>query len=388
MRRRFNNGLQHMAGFSHVAFCSGPAQLAFLLAALEVCGIPPRRCTIQPYPGSAKNDDLKKTLVKACALIGMQTVDADLLPAFTVSDVFRMRASVLTESRLAFWYCQGRPFVAQLIYHFRKTMPDYVIEYYDGLGSHIAALEQEKMRLSVSDAHGVSDLRQLAVQRLMRPDMHLMPEDGLWQKYAPPHSQARTRYVSSSVMLRNIRLVGEILDDISGDRWPLGKGPDIILLPPRFSELRHRGGSEVANELGMDDDLLGMVRSVSRTASILVKTHPRTGAEITHRLEEICAKHDARLYNRQQLVEYILDRSWRRDVAVIGCWSTALLNTVLFGWGRSFCLSKCFIASYIGHEYADDPRMTGDHELMEFSGVNMVNSLQELGDMLREKKIP
>jgi len=268
----------------------------------------------------------------------------------------------------------------------RKIMPDMTFEYYDGLGSHISALEQEKMRLSLSDARGLGNLRQLAIQRLLRPDMHLMPEDGLWQKYAPPHSQARTHYVPLSVMLRNIRLVGEILDNISGDPWPSRKGPDIILLPSRVSELRPPVGSESSaeNELRMHDDLLGIVRSVAKTASILVKAHPRTGAEIVHRLQEICEKHDARLYYRQQLMEYILDRSRRRDVLVIGLErSTALLNTMLFDWGRSVCMSKYFVECYLGYHKRYE-RLLTSIDLLSETGVTIIDSLAELSAFLRE----
>lgn len=385
--RRFNNGLQHMAGFPHFAYCSGPFQLAFLLSALDTCGISPGQFTILPFPGSARNDDLKKTLVTACSHLGMQIADLDSMPLPTLSDARHLRDPAHSGPRVVYWYCQGIPYSGSALNRLRKIMPDIVFEYYDGLGSHIAAFEQEKRRLSLPDAHGFGDLRQLAIQRLMRPDMHLMPEDGLWQKFAPPHSQAKTRYVPLSVMLRNIRLVGKILDDISGDPWPLRKGPAIILLPSRFSELRPPVGAEslAENELSMHDDLLGIVRSVSKTASILVKAHPRTGAETVRRLQEICEKHDARLYYRQQLVEYILDRSGQRDTLVIASdGSTSLLNNVLFGWGRSVCLSKGLIASYIGQENVRDSALAC-LDLLSKTGVAVIDSLADLSEFLREQ---
>jgi hypothetical protein len=387
VRGQFNNGLQHMDGFSHIAYCAGPFQLAFLLSALDVCGISLGKCTILPFPGSARNDDLKKNLVTVCSHLGMQIADLDPMLLPTLSDARHLRGPVSSRPRVAYWYCQGRPYSGSVLNYLRKIMPDIVFEYYDGLGSHTAAFEQEKRHLSLSDTSGFGDLRQLAIQRLMRPDMHLMPEDGLWQKSAPLHSQAKTRYVSLSVMLRNIRLVGKILDDISGDPWPLRKGPAIILLPSRFSELRPPvdSASLAENELRMHDDLLGIVRSVSKTASILVKAHPRTGAETVRRLQEICAKHDAQLYYRQQLVEYILDRSRRRDVLVIGLdWSTSLVNTILFGWGQSVGLSKGLIASYIGQENVRDSTMAGLHLLSE-TGVTVMDSLADLSEFLREQ---
>lgn len=384
---RLSNGLQHMAGGSHVAYCTGPFQLAFLLSALDVCGISLGQCTILPFPGSARNDDLKKTLVTACSHLGMQIADLDSMPLPTLSDARHLCDPAHRRPRVAYWYCQGAPYHSSVLNRLLKTMPHIVFEYYDGLGSHIVALEQDKRRISLPDARGFGDLRQLAIQRLMRPNMHLMPEDGLWQKYAPPRSQAKTRYVPLSVMLRNIRLVGEILDDISGDPWPLRKGPAIILLPSRVSELRHPVNSEslAENELRMHDDLLGIVRSVAKTAPILVKAHPRTGTETVRRLQEICAKHNAQLYYRQQLVEYILDRSRRRDVLMIGSeWSTSLLNTMLFGWGRSVCLSKGSIASYIGLQNIPDSWLAC-LDLLSKTGVAVVDSLADLSEFLREQ---
>lgn len=387
LRDQFNNELQHMTRFPHFAYCSGPFQLAFFLSALDVCEISPSQCTILPFPGSARNDDLKKNLVTASSHLGMQIADLDSMPLPTLSDACHLRDLAHSGHRVVYWYCQGPPYSGSALNYLRKIMPDIVLEYYDGLGSHTSAFEQEKMRLSLPDARGLGGLRQLAIQRLLRPDMHFMPEDGLWQKFAPPYSQAKTRYVPLSVMLRNIRLVGKILDDISGDPWPLRKGPAIILLPSRFSELRPPVGSEslAENELRMHDDLLGIVRSVAKRASILVKAHPRMGTETVRRLQEICEKHDARLYYRQQLAEYILDRSGRRDVLVIGLESsTSLLNTILFGWGRSVCLSKDFIASYIGHQniFHSAPAC---FNLLSKTEVAVIDSLSALSEFLQEQ---
>jgi len=376
-----------MAEFSHVAYCSGPFQLAFLLSALDVCEIPPGQFTILPVPGSTKNDDLKKTLITACSHLGIQTADFESMPLPTLRDIHYLRDRARSKLPVIYWYCQGTPYSPSALYRLRKIIADMAFEYYDGLGSHFAACEQERRRLTLSEARGLDDLRQLAIQRLMDPDMHIMPEDGLWQRYAARHSQAKTRYVPLSVILRNIRLLGEILDDISGDPWPLRNSPSIILLPTRVSELRYPVGSEslAESELRMHDDLLGIVRSVSKTASILVKVHPKAGAETVRRLQEICTKHDARLYYRQQLVEYILDRSRRRDVLVIGLESsTSLLNTIIFGWGRSVCLSKYFIESYLGNHERDERLFAGVGLLSEI-GVTIIDSLTGLSEFLREQ---
>ena len=100
---RFSNGLQHMAGGSHVAYCTGPFQLAFLLSALDVCGISLGQCTILPFPGSARNDDLKKTLVTACSHLGMQIADLDSMPLPTLSDARHLCDPAHSGPRVAYW---------------------------------------------------------------------------------------------------------------------------------------------------------------------------------------------------------------------------------------------------------------------------------------------
>ncbi|MCK4302578.1 MAG: hypothetical protein KAW91_07375 [candidate division Zixibacteria bacterium] len=264
-------------------------------------------------------------------------------------------------------------------------MPDIVFEYYDGLGSHIAAFEQEKKRLSLSDARGVGDLRQLAVQRLMRPARYFMPDDRLWARYASPATQARTQYMARHIIQGKMRLVGDTLDDIDAERWPEQDSPDVILIMAKLSEVRREVALE--DELRMYNDLLRTIRAVSKTASILAKTHPRSSPEKTHRLQEICARHDARLYTGQQLIEYIVEKSGRHDVTVIGPPSTSFLSTIQFNYGRAFCLSQSFMASCIGPDYGNDSWQTMHHQLMEVAGVATINSLAQLAALLEERKI-
>jgi len=380
---RFSNGLQHKAGVSHVAYCTGPFQLACILAALDVCGIPPNCCTVMPFPGSAQNDGLKKTLVKACSHLGMQTVDPVSMLLPTLSDARRLRDPAHSRPRVVHWYCQGVPNCRNALRHMRKVLPDVIFEYYDGLGSYIAAFEQEKRRLSLSEARGFGDLRQLAVQRLMRPDRYFMPDDGLWARYASPDTQARTQYMALHIIQGKMKLVGDTLDDIDVERWPEQDSPDVILIMAKLSEVRREVALE--DELRMYNDLLRTIRAVSKTASILAKTHPRSSPEKMHRLQEICARHDARLYTGQQLIEYIVEKSGRHDVTVIGPPSTSFLSTIQFNYGRAFCLSQSFMASYIGPDYGNDSWQTMHHQLMEVAGVTTISSLPELAALLREK---
>lgn len=381
---RLGNRLQHIDGFSHVAYCTGPAQLAYLLSAFEVSGISPGDCLVH-ITASLRAVDLVKTLRVVCGHVGMKIGDESLLTSPTLKEVLSLRRNARHAHPSALWYCWAGRGREPIIRQFRKILPDMVFEYYDGFRSPIVALEQGRNRLWLSDANCYDDLHQLAVQRLLRPDRYFMLDDGLFTKYAPTEVQRRTDYIPLSVARDKVRLVGQMLDEIDGGEKPLQDGSGAVLLPGMFSERREF--ASLIDEQNIYADILKAIRSVSQTAPILVKPHPRTSPEKMQGLGNICAKYKAELHSRQQLIEYILDKSGRRDVAVIGPPSTALLSTIQFGYGRAFCPSQFLMASYIGPEYANDPWMTSDHELMEIAGVNMVNSLQELRDLLREARI-
>jgi len=380
---RLSNGLPHMAESSHVAYCVGPFQLAFLLSSLQVSGIPPTSCMILPFAviSGVSNDDLLKTLRLVCGHLGMKTGDASLLPSPTLKEVHSFYSDPKRNHHSVFWYCKGGLWPFSALSHLRKALPDIVFEYYDGLGSHFSEFEQERKRLSLSDAREFGDLRQLAVQRLMRPDRYFMPDDGLWEKYVPKEIQSRTHYIPLNVARDKIRLVGQILDEIDGGK-PLEDGPGTVLLTGVYSEW-HKSVSLV-DELNMYAEILEVIHSVPRITPILVKIHPRTFPGKMRGLEDICAKYNAILYTRQQLVEYMLEKSGRRDVVVIGPHSTALLSTIQFGYGRAFCLSDRFIESYLGYHERDERSVTGV-DLLSETGMAVVDSLADLSEFLREQ---
>jgi len=368
-----------MGEFSHFAYCSGPMQLSYLLSALHVCGISSSDCTVLPFTRSAKNDEVEEALSNACSHLGLQTANAACLPSLGLNTDCLYQSGTSQARRTVFWYCRGGPGTGFWLTQVQKIMPDVVCEYYDGFRSPIVALVQVQSTLSLSDVTCLGDLRQLAVQRLMRPDRYFMPDDGLWEKYVPAEVQMRTHYMPLKVTRDKIKVVGEILEEGDTEKH-IAENPGVVLLTGMFSE--RQASVSLGDELNMYSDILKVVHSVSGTATILVKSHPRASPEKMRRLEAICVKYNARLHTRQQLVEYILEKSGRRDVAVIGPHSTALLSTIQFGYGRAFCPSQQLMASYVGPEYARDPWMTRDHELMEVAGVNMVDSLQQLRDLL------
>jgi len=82
---RFSNALQNIAGGSHVAYCTGPAQLAYLLSAFDVSGISPGDCLVY-ITASLRAVDLVKNLRVVCGQIGMTVGDEFLLPKPTLKE--------------------------------------------------------------------------------------------------------------------------------------------------------------------------------------------------------------------------------------------------------------------------------------------------------------
>jgi len=380
---RLGKGFQHIDGFSHIAYCTGPAQLAYLLSAFEISDITPRDCLVN-VTATPNAIDLLRTLPEVCRQVGMKIGDESLLTSSTLKEALSISRNTGHAHHSAFWYCWAGRGREPILRQFRKILPEMVFEYYDGFRSPIVAQEQEKNTFSLSGANCMRDLRQLAEQRLLRPDRYFMLDDGLFTKYASTEVQRKTQYISLRTVQEKIRLVGEILDEIDGEK-PLEDSPGVVLLTGMFSE-RREFASRIA-ELNMYNDILGVIHSVSRKTPILVKPHPRTSPEKMQGLEDICAEYNAVLHIRQQLVEYMLEKADRHDMSVIGMPSTALLSTIQFGYGRAFCPSQRLMASYVGHAYADDHWMARDHELMESAGVNMFDSLQKLSDLLREARV-
>jgi len=380
---RLSNGLHRIDDFSHIAYCVGPFQLAFLLGSLQVSGILPERCMVFTFATirGVSNDDLLRSLHMVCEHLGMRTSNASLLLSPTLKELHSYYSDAERNHHSVFWYCKGGLWPISALNYLRKALPDIVFEYYDGLGSHISELEQEKRRLSLKEACGFGDLRQLAVQRLMRPDGYFMPDDGLWQKYVPKEIQSRTHYIPPNVARDKIRLVGQMLDEVDGEK-SLIDAPGVVLLTGAYSEW-HKAVSLV-DELNMYAGILEVIRSVSQTTPILVKTHPRTFPEKVQGLEDVCAKYNAVLYVRQQLAEYILEKSGRHDVVVIGTPSTALSSTIQLGYGRALCLNYHFIGSYLGHYNCNERSLTGVALLSE-TGVTVIDSLAELSESLREQ---
>jgi len=223
--------------------------------------------------------------------------------------------------------------------------------------------------------------QQLAVDQLLRPDMYVVPGDGLWERYEPEEVRRRTRYIPLAVLREKTKEVGFMLEEISGGNDAIQGELGVVLLVSNFSEKRMAVSLE--DELRLYNDVLEVIRAECDGKAVLVKTHPRVSYAKMAQMEMICAKQGAMLQIQQQLVEYMLEKTGRCDVLVVGPPSTALVNTLCFGYGKAFCLSQHLIASYVGQDYTADHWMTKDHAFMETAGVGTVGSLRELRQLLR-----
>lgn len=371
-------------GLLHLAYCTGPAQLVYLLSALEVASVPLDSCTIYPFPGSAANDDLKKRVIEVSEYLGIAVLDPEVLPVYSLKQTLVHR--FLARREVAFWYCRGVPFCSNALAHLQKSQPTLVFEYYDGYRSPIVSQLCSKSLFRLRGIRRPSRfIRQFIVRKLMTPDRYFMPNDSLWQQYAPCKVQASTFCIPLDVVRRKIKLVGGILDGLNSPGSHNTGSPGVVLVTGMFAE-RQRD-VVMADELRMYEDILKTVRSVAKTVPILAKTHPRSSTEKMRRMETICARYNVYLYTGQQLFEYILEKSGRRDVVVIGPPTTALLNTLSLGYGTALCPAQQFMASYLGDNYTNGYLVAEDHTLMEMAGVTMLSNLPQLAELLEARKL-
>ena len=379
---------------THAAYCTGPVQLVYFLCALENLGIQPNRCTIVLY-AHADNSDLKYCMFQIGHELGIQILEPRELPLHGVGEVMlcrfgfpflRTTRSNRHETQRVLWYCRGIPVSRPAYDCLKRVQPRRVFEYYDGYRSPIVSRLYSKNSFHLREICEPSRfIKQCILWKLMTPDRYFMPSASLWQQYAPVKARSSTSYIPVEVIQHKIRLVGGILDDLNTQESCRWEPPGVVLATGMFAE-RQRDIT-MADEVRMYEDLLSTVRSVSRKVSILTKTHPRTSVEKMRRLETVCARYDTQLFTGQQLIEFTLEKSGRRDIVVIGPPTTALLNTLSFGYGTALCLSQQFMASYLGDGYANGYLVSEDHMLMAAAGVVTLNSLSQLAERLEAQKV-
>jgi hypothetical protein len=81
----------------HLAYCTGPAQLAYLISSLEIFGIRPNDCTLILNPGVA-SDDVRRYMLKICNELKMNVTDLAKYPQHKTADtLYRVWEKLLAQ---------------------------------------------------------------------------------------------------------------------------------------------------------------------------------------------------------------------------------------------------------------------------------------------------
>ena len=384
-------------GVDHVAYCTGPAQLAHLLAALECARVPAERCRIILRPGGG-NEGLGESMAALCRELGLGATHYKELPAGGSLGVVLSRYAPRAFRRLAgrrpraFWYSMGvlggtgAPMAPPAYDCACRTRPRYLIEYYDGLRSFVPASVQHGGRDGRrSLVSRVSDWPQRMMRtRVMAPDWYYMPDAPVWRERAPLGAQKRASLVPLESMRAKARLVGRALEPASPGPSPFADSAGMVLTAGLVAERNKRFGARLCDEIRLYDDALRAVRGAASQLPILIKAHPRSSADMMRRLETVAATYGARTDVREQLLEFILDESPHSGFLVFGPPSTALLNTVWLGYGTAACPSLSLLGSYVGQGYLRNRLAEQDHAVMVAGGVREVQELSELVELAAE----
>ncbi len=362
----------------HIGYCTGPAQLVYLLAAWDAAHVDPSQCAVLPFEAGSMNDELLRTLSRAVDALGLRILDE--LPQRYVSLQRLLCYRVLHLGRTTFWFSRGHPKCVEALQFMRCLCPGRVFEYYDGYRSPLVAREVEQLRCRRRKRRKMLTRAELRY-RILMADKFFMPRSSLWLEYAPKALRRRTVLFESVTIQKLIRRVGMILkqEATSIERRRVG---GIVMLTGMFSE-RFKNLA-LADEVRMYEALLQQLRKASASIPILLKVHPRTSKEKEYELEAICSRYSARLFRSQQLVEYLFEcyGDGPKKTILIGPPSTALMNAVEFGYGLSCSLSPFFLAEHLGHEYLTTSLVQEDHDLMLAAGARSLDRVEEIEDIV------
>lgn len=368
-------------GWRHIINCSGPAQLAFVLAALEVWGIERKTVALHPIGG----EYLNQMIVALAREFDIEVFcERELLSPRSL-DYWMPRHLRRSRVKVAWWYSRGHfPILGSIAAWCRSLAPKAIIEYYDGFRSPIVAAKTSRLNLlGLLKVDPLRGLKRVYDEEQVRPDLYVMRDDKMWRTYAHARARARTHFVRPDVVISHLERVGEVLFRLTKDESWIGFSPRIVILAGRFAEYGNPRFS-IDDETNMYTDLLHSVREVSADTRILVKAHPRTSGQKAEHLKAACSRFGARLTSGRQLAEYILQKEPGRHRILLAPPSSTLVNAHEFDLARCFCLGEALITSYVGRDYTSHQLFMEDHAIMADAGVTSLNSLEELKGAVQE----
>ena len=368
----------------HIAYCTGPAQLVYLLSALETEGVSPRDVCIVSNSEYKPNERLQPALSNVVDALCFRQQTILATEADTLTRCFLWRHVPRWRPR-TFWYCRGAPHPHSVMSLLKALRPSRVFEYYDGFRATVtvrlaATRRMVQPRLSwLSTAERRQKRERFMTWKALEADRYFMPRHSQWEQYAAANVLARTTYLRKDVIWHNVERVGRLLQKSSpetGASSP-GRGPGFVLLAGLFSQ--RCPNVQLEDEVRLYGDILKHVRAKAHSMPLLVKMHPRTTHEKRERLADLCDQSGARLSTDQQLVEFVIQQAQWSAALVVGGPSTALLNVRIHELGLPLCASGEFMSTYLGEGYATSGGIIReDHRLMENAGVASLSHLDDL----------
>jgi hypothetical protein len=373
--------VEHWENASHVAYCTGPAQLTYLMSALREAGVSRDAVLIMPYKGGAANDELEDVLGKLARLLGFDFVNPNSIRTSGLRHVMIRAGLQAPQKRTIFWFSRGISFSPVILKHLWKTDAAKLAEYFDGFRSFIVLDGSPRRRIRSATVVGLlRNLRSLMLCRLIEPEWRFLLSDPQWTKVAF-ESPEKNRWFGLDTLEQSIVEVGTCLEQLGRGGQEIPGKSRFVLLCGMFSE--RVASVSLERELGMYDEILNAVASASPGLQLVVKSHPRSSTVKMAALQGLGRAHGALVITAQQLIEYLLIRAEAGATVALAPPSTSLLHLERLGLATPMCLGVEFLCQYFGRSYRHQDFVREDHAVMGWAGITKLDSLLQLVTKVR-----
>lgn len=373
-----------MPHVNHYAYCTGPVQLMFLLAALEQVQIETSDCMLM------LDDDPASGLVRTMtALAGTLGFNFQVMPATIGSGaqseltralpLLLLQLPRLRRSERSFWFSRGVVASIPVVSRYLHAQSSRIVEFYDGFRTPIVTSVELGLGRYRGPEEGLRGSVKSAIWNTIMPSISqfLMPDGLGWESSVSEARLKHTVTVRPESLAGSLRRVGRGIEDfIEVQQHP----PFDIMLLTGLSAERYPDVSLEA-ELALYRDILAVFSRSGHRARVLIKPHPRTRSVKLGRLRDLAAPENVTLHFSHQLAEHIVGMHQQREVAIIGEPSTALLLARLLRGDRAYCLGLNLISGYLGSGYSQAPYKVDDHSFMNSQGIPEITALADLVNM-------
>jgi len=369
--------------YKHIAYCTGPAQLASLLSAIKILKINRNELLLLLYPGVA-NDKIKNNMLLLTNALNIKSVELKIENVQSKNSIIQsinIVLYILFKNDIVFWYCRGVINPISVYNIILKLRPAKICEYYDGYRTPIVLKLQNKAS-EIYQRKGTILSNCKALSKSIFPESIFMPINEKVLSYLDVKSAEQVVKVPQEYYFDAMREVGSLLNCYNSFyRNLLGK-VDYIINTGMFCE-RYRDIA-IESEIKLYSDIIKEILNVNHQAIILIKPHPRTSQLKFDYLKKITEANQVFITDDQQLLEFLM-LEYGKNATVIGPPSTSLLNVIWCSLGVSISLGYELLCSYLGNGYSKIQNIAEDHFYMRYSGISQVESMLQLKNKLINK---